>query len=142
MKQILVLSVVVMLAAAPAHAGNVFGSPAELITMNGPGMGAFMNTPSRGTRVTTTPNPQPSPAPCPVPNQVWVPAHFTIVYQQVWIAPHYVDRWVPPVYQHQLIRGQAIYVMVQAGYYQRVLAPGYYDLVPVQIWVPGQWVCR
>jgi len=144
MKHVLVISVALVFAAVSAHAGTLHGSPAEIISMSGPGMGAFVQTPSAGTAITRTPiNAQPNPCPPrPVPNQVWIPGYYTVAYRQVWIPPQYVDRWIPPVYGHQLVRGQAYYVMIQAGYYQRVLAPGYYDIAPFQIWVPGQWVCR
>lgn len=150
MKYVVTTLALMLILATSAYAGNrASQSASEVVTGQRPGMGqsAFNNvfgdtsgqthTRSRSTvRPYVRPNvPQ---QPCP-PRAYWVNGHYQWTQQQVWIPDAWAERWVPPIFDYKLVRGQVVKYVVQAGFYERYVIPGHYELRQVQIWVPGYW---
>jgi len=80
-------------------------------------------------------------APQPRVQRVWVPGTFITRTERVLVQnAHYVNHWVPPVYETRYDRHRRPYtVCIRKGHHQRVLIPARYEMRTVRDWVPGYW---
>jgi hypothetical protein len=86
---------------------------------------------------------RPAPRPVGYSQREWVPGHYEVVQDRVWVAGREEKVWVEPVYQwHYDPCGRATRVCVQEGYWKVVCTPGHYETCPRQMWVEGYWVVR
>lgn len=71
----------------------------------------------------------------------WVPGHWAIESQRVWVPGQSSQVWVPPVYgTHYDECGLPVQVLVKAGYYKTVTQPGCWTTKRVRVWKPGCWI--
>lgn len=66
---------------------------------------------------------------------VWMPGHYEIVQEKVWIPARKERVWVEPVYE----RRRHHRVLIREGYYKKVIIPGYYDIQERKVWVEGRY---
>lgn len=80
-------------------------------------------------------------APQPRVERVWVPETYVTRTERVLVEPeHYVDRWVPPVYETRYDKHhRPVTVMVRGGCCEKVLIPARYEVREVRQLVPGYW---
>jgi hypothetical protein len=71
----------------------------------------------------------------------WIEGHYEYYTRQIWVPAHYEDRYVPPVYQTQIVNGVAIQVLVSPARYERIWVPAHYETITEPYWVPGYWTC-
>lgn len=74
------------------------------------------------------------------PRRVWVPGHYEVRCERVWVPGACERVWVPPVYQwrHDSC-GRAYQVLVCDGYWKTVEHPGRWENREVKVWVEGCW---
>lgn len=77
----------------------------------------------------------------PHARRVWVPGTHVARTERVLVQDaHYVNQWVPPLYETRYNRfGRPYTVCVRKGHHVRVLVPARYEMRTVQHWVPGYW---
>jgi hypothetical protein len=78
---------------------------------------------------------------CPPPcvNNRWIPGHYEIVEQQVFIPGETRRLWVDPQYVREWHNGCPVYIQVKNGHYRCETTPGHYETRSVQQWVDGYW---
>jgi hypothetical protein len=74
----------------------------------------------------------------------WVPGHYEVQTEKVWIDGCYEKVWVPPVTQRVWVqprngRGYWREDIVEPGHFENVWHKGYWDYQEVQVWVEGFW---
>ena len=76
----------------------------------------------------------------PCPPRTWVPGHYEIVVQPVYVAGFEERTWVPARYGWVRDRyGRAVWACIRPGHYEVVRRPGRYENRQVRVWVPGSW---
>ena len=73
------------------------------------------------------------------PRQCWVPGHYQIVQERVWIPGETRKIWVPAKYCWKWRNGRKVKVRVRDGYYRYENVDGHYETVKKKIWVEGYW---
>ena len=77
-----------------------------------------------------------------VSSRIWLPGHYEMVRESVWIPGPCQRVWVEPVYEWRLGRCGFEYVCVRAGYWYSVQLPGHHEDRCRQVWRPGRWIAR
>ncbi len=71
----------------------------------------------------------------------WIPGHFEVVTEQVFVPGCCRQVWVEPVYATEYDHcGRPFQVLVAPGHYETVQEPGHYETVQRQIWVAPTFV--
>lgn len=76
-------------------------------------------------------------------SRVWIPGHYEIVDEQVWV-PGFEERvWIEPVFElRRDACGEARRVLISAGHFEVRCRAGHFELRSVRMWQPGRWVAR
>ncbi len=82
------------------------------------------------------------------PRRTWVPGHYEIRCERIWIEGYWEQIWIPPEYRQVRVTrydpwGRPVThwkrVLVREGYYDRIWHEGYWETREVREWVPGHW---
>lgn len=85
------------------------------------------------------------------PQRVWVPGHYEIRCERVWIEGYWERIWIPSEYKDVRVtkydaRGRMTTfwkrVLIREGYHDRIWHEGYWDTHEIREWVPGCWEYR
>jgi len=72
--------------------------------------------------------------------RLWVPGHYEVVWQKVWVAGVERRVWVEPVFELRYDScGRAFQFCAAGGHWETVCEPGHYETRDVQVWTPGHW---
>lgn len=75
--------------------------------------------------------------------RVWVPGHYEMREERVWVPGACRRVWVEPVYSWRSdYRGCRRRVLVREGYWESVQEPGHYETRRFRVWVEGCWTSR
>lgn len=82
--------------------------------------------------------PRDCPPPEPPPCRVWVPGHYEVREEKVWV-PGVCERvWVPPTYKMVWDGCRPVRVVCRPGHYRAIEHPGRWECREVRVWVPGR----
>jgi hypothetical protein len=71
---------------------------------------------------------------------VWVPGHYEVTIQQVWVPGAVHQVWIAPVFSTQIgFRGIRFQVCVSPGRWKTVRDAGHYETRRERVWVDGRW---
>jgi len=74
------------------------------------------------------------------PPSVWIPGHYEMRCEQVWVPGCTRQEWVPPCYEWRVnFCGERFQVLVRPGFWRTVVDAGRYEMRNVQVWVPGRY---
>ena len=78
-------------------------------------------------------------APC-APVRVWVPGHFEVLKQTVWVPGSSRQVWIAPAYATRFDAcGRAYQVCSRPGHWRTITEPGRYETRRVRAWIDGYW---
>jgi len=89
--------------------------------------------------VQCAPPPQACPPPAPPPCNTWVPSHYEVQTENVWVPGACETIWVPPSYRTIWDGCRWIRVTSEPGHYATIQHPGHYEYQEVRVWVPGHY---
>jgi hypothetical protein len=90
------------------------------------------------TRAIAAPAPPPPAIQCAP--EVWVPGHYEVVLQPVWVEGPAREVWCAPAYQWRRDScGRLFKIMVSPGHWTTVTSPGHNETRRVEVWQPGRW---
>ena len=74
------------------------------------------------------------------PRRTWVPGHYEVRCERVWVPGCTRQEWVPARYEWRIDTcGRRFQVLVEPGHWITVTDPGRYEAREVRVWVPGYW---
>jgi hypothetical protein len=85
------------------------------------------------------------------PQRTWVPGHYEIRAERIWIEGYWEEVWIPPEYKQIRVthydrhgRPYTVWkqVLVREGHHEKIWHEGYWETREVREWIPGHWEYR
>ena len=85
------------------------------------------------------------------PKRTWVPGHYEIRAERIWIEGYWEEVWIPPEYKRIRVtrydrHGRAYTawekVLVREGHHEKIWHEGYWETREVREWIAGHWEYR
>jgi hypothetical protein len=74
------------------------------------------------------------------PRRTWIPGHYEVRHERVWVPGCTRQEWVPARYEWRLDScGRRFQILIAPGHWITVTDPGRYELREARVWVPGYW---
>lgn len=74
------------------------------------------------------------------PRRTWIPGHYEMRCERVWVPGCTRQEWVPARYEWRLDNcGRRFQVLIAPGHWITVTDPGRYETREARVWVPGYW---